>query len=281
MPASSSSAVDKALDLIEAVSGSDRPLRLAEIAEQVGLHRGTAYRVLVDLVRRGWVMRVGDHYLPGTAVLRLSRSAAATSLAGVSRPVLEELAEQTGMMVNLQVLADDRARVVDVVRPDRLEMISDLRDELLPVHRFAGPLALVAALPPPAREPFLGAAEAEGHRLEGPEGLLDAVERAARTGFAVQRGRAERLIGSLSRAVTPTPDAPPVCALTLVGPVGEFDDEHLTVLEHRLRQATDRLGGELLRLTAPGAGRRGSGAGSRQGGPAGSSGTDHEEGKQP
>ncbi|SEL47214.1 IclR family transcriptional regulator [Streptacidiphilus jiangxiensis] len=253
MPASSSSAVDKALDLIEAVAGSDRPLRLAEIADRVGLHRGTAYRVLVDLVRRGWVMRVGDHYLPGTAVLRLSRSAAATSLAGVSRPVLEELAQGTGMMVNLQVLAADRARVVDVVRPNRLEMISDLRDELLPVHRFAGPLALVAALAPEARAPYLGPARADGYQMEGPDGLLDALDRAAATGFAVQRGRAERLIASVGRAVRPTPDAPPVCAITLVGPVGEFDDEGLTALERRLREATDRLGDELLRLTAPGA----------------------------
>jgi DNA-binding IclR family transcriptional regulator len=266
VPASSSSAVDKALDLIETVASSDRPLRLAEIAEQVGLHRGTAYRVLVDLVRRGWVMRVGDHYLPGTAVLQLSRSAATTSLAGVSRPVLEELAERTGMMVNLQVLAGDRARVVDVVRPDRLEMISDLRDELLPVHRFAGPLALVAALPPQARSPYLGPAKADGCAMEGPDGLLDALDRAAQSGFAVQRGRAERLIGSLSRAVTPTPEAQPVCALTLVGPVGEFDDEHLTALEAQLRAATDRLGGELLRLTAPGTGRRTAAADAREGG---------------
>ncbi|WP_063770884.1 IclR family transcriptional regulator [Streptacidiphilus neutrinimicus] len=279
MPASSSSAVDKALDLIETVAGSDRPLRLAEVAERVGLHRGTAYRVLVDLVRRGWVMRVGDHYLPGTAVLRLSRSAASTSLAGVSRPVLEELAAGTGMMVNLQVLAGDRARVVDVVRPDRLEMISDLRDELLPVHRFAGPLALVAALPPAARAPYLAPAEADGHTMDGPDGLLSALDRAALTGFAVQRGRAERLIGSLSRAVTPAPDAPPLCALTLVGPVGEFDDEHLTALEQRLRAATDRLGEKLQRLTAPDAYRRGRAGTATAGTGTGTGGNDHEEGK--
>jgi DNA-binding IclR family transcriptional regulator len=239
--------------------------------------------VLVDLVRRGWVMRVGDHYLPGTAVLRLSRSAAATSLAGVSRPVLEELVERTGMMVNLQVLAGDRARVVDVVRPGRLEMISDLRDELLPVHRFAGPLALVAALPEPARAPYLDLAETDGYAMEGPQGLLSALERTAQTGFAVQRGRAERLIGSLSRAVTPTPDAPPVCALTLVGPVAEFDDERLTVLEDRLRAATERLGDALLRLTAPGAARGGGAGGghrSRRGDGRGrEAGNDQREGK--
>ncbi|WP_063774275.1 IclR family transcriptional regulator [Streptacidiphilus rugosus] len=255
MPASATSAVDKALDLIETVAGSDRPLRLTEIAERLGMHRATAYRVLQDLVRRGWVLRLGDHYLPGTAILRLSGAAAVNSLTGVARPVLEALAAETGMMVNLQVPAEDRARVVDVVRPDRLAMISDLRDELLPVHRFAGPLALVAALDPEARAPYLRPAMAEGHPLTGPDGLLADLDRTARTGFAVQRGRNQQLIASVSRAVTTTGSTAgstaPVCALTLVGPVAEFDGEGLTTLEDHLRAAVDRLGGALTELTSP------------------------------
>ncbi|HET9168040.1 MAG TPA: helix-turn-helix domain-containing protein [Actinospica sp.] len=250
MPASATSAVDKALAVIDAVAGSDRPLRLSEVSERVGLHRATAYRVLTALVERGWVLRVGERYLPGAAVLRLSRSAAATSLARLALPTLEALAAETGMMANLQVLEGDRSRVVEVVRPAALEMISDLRDELLPVHRFAGPLALVAALPPAARTPFVEAAGAQD-----PDSLRLALDRAAADGFAVQRGRTERLIGSLSRAVTVEPDAPPVCALTLVGPVAEFDDARLPELKRRLATAADRLGAELLRWTVQGATR--------------------------
>src|SRR5690348_16589684 len=103
MPRSATSAVDKALDLVEAVARADRPLRLTEIADAVDMHRATAYRVLADLVRRGWILRTGDHYLPGAAVLALSRAATQNSLVVLCRPVLEELSERTGMMVNLQV----------------------------------------------------------------------------------------------------------------------------------------------------------------------------------
>jgi DNA-binding IclR family transcriptional regulator len=81
MPGSASSAVDKALDLLEAIADSDRPQRLSELAARVGLHRATAHRILVDLVARGWVLRAGDHYLPGPAQLRLSDAAARNSLA--------------------------------------------------------------------------------------------------------------------------------------------------------------------------------------------------------
>lgn len=240
MPASSTSAVDKALDLIETVAGSDRPLRLSEIAERLGMHRATAYRVLVDLVRRGWVLRLGDHYLPGTAVLRLSHAAAAGSLAALARPVLESLAADTGMMANLQVPAGDRSRVIDVVRPARLELISDLRDELLPVHRFAGPLALVAAMDERRRAAFLRPAEVDGYPLAGPDGLLAELDRASGVGFAMQRGRNQQLVASVARVVS-TADGVPVCALTLVGPDAEFDGDRLGVLVARLREAADGL----------------------------------------
>lgn len=263
MPASASSAVGKALALLEQVTGGGGgsgggAVRLSEAAAGAGLHRATAYRVLADLVERGWVSRVGERYLPGPVLVRVSASAAEHSLAGLCRPVLERLARQTSMMVNLQVLTADRSRVVDVVRPQALAMISDLRDELLPVHRFAGPLVLVAALEEPARAPYLGAAQGEGAQLDGPDGLSAALERAAADGFALQRGRAEHLVASLSRAVT-LERGVPVCALTLVGPVARFDDGRLGALRDALAEACGRLAGEVLRATATTTTTRGGG----------------------
>lgn len=244
MPRSASSAVDKALDLIEAVARADRPLRLGELAQAVGLHRATAYRVLVDLVARGWVQRAGEHYLPGAVALQVSRAAATRSLAALCRPILEGLAERTGMMVNLQVLEADRSRVIDVVRPPRLEMISDLRDEALPVHRFAGPLALVAQLDEQARAPYLAVAQAAGHPLDGSGGLLADLARVRDTGFAVEHGRNDKVIGSMSRAVV-APGGAPLCAVTLVGPDAEFAGPRLSELARALADATTALAATL------------------------------------
>jgi DNA-binding IclR family transcriptional regulator len=236
----SSSAVDKALDLVEVIARSDRPLRLSELAAEVEMHRATVYRVLLDLVRRGWVLRAGDHYLPGTVVLQLSQLAARNSLLALCRPVIESLSERTDMMVNLQVLEADRSRVIDVVRPPRLEMISHLRDELLPVHRFAGPLALVAALGDEARAPYLRLAQDAGYPMSGPEGLLADIDRVAETGYALERGRNEQLIASVSRAVL-SAKGTPICALTVVGLDAEFEEPHLSELKAALRTAIDEL----------------------------------------
>lgn len=239
-PKPATSAVAKALGLVEAVTRSDRPLRLSELAAQVDLHRATAYRVLAELVQRGWVLRAGDHYLPGTAVLQLSALAARNSLVAVCRPILLALAERTELMANLQVLEANGARVVDVVRPDRLAMISHLRDEVLPAHRFAGPLVLIALLDDDTRRPYLRLAEHAGQPVSGPDGLLAELEGARRRGYAVERGRHEKLIASISRAVA-SAKGDPICALTLVGPAAEFDPPRLDQLAGALRAATDEV----------------------------------------
>ncbi|MGW7242710.1 IclR family transcriptional regulator [Streptomyces sp. NPDC054804] len=241
--APSRSAVDKALDLVEAVSRAPHPVRLTDLAAEVGLHRATAYRILLDLVRRGWVLRAGDRYLPGAAVLRMSASAVGNSLTALARPVLERLSAETAMMVNLQVLEEGGARVIDVVRPERLAMISHLRGELLPVRRFAGPLALVAALEPEARSRWL-----DGLGADAGEVARELVK-VERTGVAVEHGRNDKLVASVSRAVVPDPGAP-VCALTVVGPDAEFDGPKLASVRRELRAATDELATALTAGTA-------------------------------
>jgi DNA-binding IclR family transcriptional regulator len=232
--------VDKALDLIETVVRADRPLRLSELANQAGMHRATAYRILLDLVKRGWIMRSQDHYLPGTVVLQFSQAAAANSLVVLSRPVLQSLSDQTAMMVNLQVLEPDGGRVIDVVRPPRLAMITDLLGELLPIHKFAGPMALVSTLDEAVRIPYLRAAEEQGHPPAARAELLKDIDRTRSTGFALERGRNEEVIASLSRAVL-AGSGRPICAVTIVGLDSEFDDPTLAKLKDHLTAATAEL----------------------------------------
>jgi DNA-binding IclR family transcriptional regulator len=119
-------------------------------------------------------------------------------------------------------------------------MFTDLLGELLPVHTFAGPLALVSALDEAARLPYLRAAERQGHPPEGRAALLEDIERTRRTGFALQRGRNEEVIASLSRAVL-AGNGRPLCAITVVGLDGEFDDPTQAVLREHLSAAAAEL----------------------------------------
>src|SRR3546814_5882849 len=66
--------------------------------------------------------------------------------AALCDPTRRVLSESTDMMVNLQVLESGGTRIIAALRPERLKMITRMLGDLLPPHRFAGPLALVAAL---------------------------------------------------------------------------------------------------------------------------------------
>ncbi|UMP00058.1 IclR family transcriptional regulator [Amycolatopsis sp. EV170708-02-1] len=240
-PKPASSAVDKALDLIEAVVDAGQPVRLAEVARAVGLHRATAYRVLVDLVRRDWIARTDDAYLPGSVIMRMTRLRTPDAIIALARPTLDNLARTTGLMANLQVLEPGGSRVVDVARPARLEMIKDLLGELLQVHRFAGPLALVAALSRDARTPYLLAAEHAGHPLDGPDGLHADITTTEHHGYALIRGRNDSIVASIARAVRHPTTGTPVCALTLVGLDAELPDTRFAELATTLHTATSHL----------------------------------------
>jgi IclR family transcriptional regulator, acetate operon repressor len=193
------------------------------------------YRVLADLVARGWVLRAGDKYLPGSAVLQLSRAATEGSLVELARPGLRRLSEETSMMVNLQVLERRASRVIHVIHPRRLEMLADLYGKSLSAHRYAGPLALVSALPHEARKPYLEAAAEEGYN-----DLPADIERTLALGCALERGRHEAIIASISRAVVSSRGLP-ICALTVVGLDAEFWGEALAGIEACLRAAVEAV----------------------------------------
>lgn len=223
MSPSAPSAVDKALDLLEAIARASSPLKLSELAEEVGMLRPTAHRVLAELVRRGWVFRYDGRYLPGSALLQLANDAAANSIAALCEPSLVSLSEKTGMMTNLQVLEKDGSRIIAAERPERFKMITRMMGDLLSPHRFAGALALTAALDDAALAPYLAIVEQTGYPIDGPGGFLADLAETRRTGYAVLHQRSQEIVGSISIAIVPRKGSP-LCALTVIGFAAELAD---------------------------------------------------------
>jgi DNA-binding IclR family transcriptional regulator len=55
------SSVTKAINLIEALSRSRKPLALKALAENTSLDKATAYRLLSSLRQKGLVQKIGEH----------------------------------------------------------------------------------------------------------------------------------------------------------------------------------------------------------------------------
>ncbi|MEJ2560270.1 MAG: helix-turn-helix domain-containing protein, partial [Anaerolineae bacterium] len=85
----------KALDVMECLASTDRPLSTLEVAQLCGLSRPTAYRCLTTLLARGYVAsNQNGHYHLGTRVLTLSKGLLdRLDLTELDRPELRELSQ--------------------------------------------------------------------------------------------------------------------------------------------------------------------------------------------
>jgi DNA-binding IclR family transcriptional regulator len=107
--------VDRAVSVLEILARLGEA-GVTEIAEELDVHKSTAFRLLGVLENRGLVTQAKDRgkYYRGAALLRLAGAAAVRldiSQEGV--PVCRELADELGETVNIAVLDDDATAPLD------------------------------------------------------------------------------------------------------------------------------------------------------------------------
>ncbi|WP_029538986.1 MULTISPECIES: IclR family transcriptional regulator [Rhodococcus] len=131
--------LERALDVLDLLDNAARPLRLTDVARELGLPKATAQRILGTLEARGRVEKVDGGFGTGIATLFGAHSYMKSNrliLAG--RPVLRDLAEETGYTASLYVRVGYTRAVVARVEgrvPQRYQLPIG---ERLPLHLGAG-----------------------------------------------------------------------------------------------------------------------------------------------
>lgn len=131
--------LDRAIDVLEVLEDAPRGLRLSEIARRADLHVATTLRILSALEARGRVERDDTYYRAGVGLLFGAHAfLTASPLVAAARPVLQELASDTGLTASVFVRTGFSRAVIA-----RVEGSNPLRYELpigerLPLHLGAG-----------------------------------------------------------------------------------------------------------------------------------------------
>jgi IclR family KDG regulon transcriptional repressor len=155
-------AVEAALSILETLS-TVQELGVTELAKRLGLGKGSAYRLLATLVRRGYVEKdpQTDRYQLTYRLFAVgSRTAGRLGLREIAHPVMERLRSETRETVNLGVLDDFRTVSVHLVQSPHILGIH-MRIGGLPAHATGTGKILLAAL-----DPAELARRLEGRRLE-------------------------------------------------------------------------------------------------------------------
>ncbi|MEE6262670.1 IclR family transcriptional regulator [Plantactinospora sonchi] len=243
--------VDHALRLLLLLK--TRPsVRVAEAADELGVARSTAHRLLAMLVFRGFAAQnpTTRAYHPGPVLIEVGMGALSRlDVRRKARPYLERLVAATGETASLQILEGDKVRFLDSVESRNAVRVASRAGVTLPAHACAGGRVLLAGLAPEAV-----------HRLY-PTERLDRVTEATNTdratlfeeladartlGHSVNRGESEP---GLVAVAVPLPDrvGTPVAALIVAGPTARMGPEGVNRAVAALHEAAKELAETLYR----------------------------------
>jgi len=141
-------AVDRAIELLKAVAGAERPPTAGDLARGCGLNRTTAWRLLATLEEHGLVERdAAQRYGIGYGTVALGQSpSGSAALVRVARPALERLAEETGATVTLSVARQPGVVAIDQIDPPDATLALNYLTKPLPPNATSNGKVFLASL---------------------------------------------------------------------------------------------------------------------------------------
>ena len=197
-------AVVQAIRILRALEQSDRPLGVSVIARAAQVNPSTAFNILRTLAAEEMVTfdEATKSYRLGAGLLKLAKGLFGQSVASAIKPEIQRLATESGCLVGLWQLVNDRMILIDRAvadRPIRLDVESKQR---LPIMHGAVGRAVAASLK-------LTDAQLKAHfkrlRWEGEIEMseyIHEVREAEKLGYSVDREILYRGIVSIGAAIT-------------------------------------------------------------------------------
>ena len=142
--------IQRALQILELFGRETGPLGVSEISRIVGIHKSTIHRLVITLEHAGWLLRVpgSDKFRLGLKVLALGRIVdRSITSCSAARPVLEELAADTGETVILTMSDEEGAICVDKIETTHRLKISSELGQHFPLHAGATGFAVLMCMP--------------------------------------------------------------------------------------------------------------------------------------
>jgi len=142
-------AVEQMLDIVEHLAQNHRGYGLTELARKLDITTNSVFRILRCLTARGYVEadEAGGYRL-GTKFFTLGMQLSARfDLRRRARPHLERLCEASGETVQIYVLQEDHAMVLDCVTPATSSFIQVLPGSRMAIYASAFSKVVLAFLP--------------------------------------------------------------------------------------------------------------------------------------
>jgi DNA-binding IclR family transcriptional regulator len=226
------SAVDKALDILEAMQDAEERT-LQDLAERSGLPKSSCFRMLSTLEARGYVERgtAEKRYRLTFKLVEIShRLLSRNPVRRLAMPQMQLLSERFGETVNLAVLSGGDVLYVDTLESSRPFRVTESPGGRSPAYLTALGKAMAAHLALGDLDRLI---EQQSFRRQTPhtitsrEQYLDCLEHVRRVGYAQDDEEAELGVRCVAAPIL-GPGGYPVGAISISAPAARFQ---LTDLE--------------------------------------------------
>ncbi|MDQ8705006.1 IclR family transcriptional regulator [Streptomyces sp. LHD-70] len=243
-PAGSVQSVDRAISAMESLARHGEA-GVSEIAEELGVHKSTAFRLLGVLEQRGLVNQSADRgkYYLGAGVLRLAGAAAARmDISQEGAPVCRDLADELGETVNIAILDDDAAVNIMQARGSASVTAQNWLGRRTPLHATSSGKVLLAHLPPTLREGLLARSlpRFTAHTVVSAAALRAELAEVGGQDFAAAVEELEIGLASVA-APARSHDGKVLGAISVSGPVYRLTEERIPELARRTVAAAAEL----------------------------------------
>jgi len=224
--------VDRALDLLEALSAAEGEVSITSLAARTGLHVSTVHRLLATLLRRGYVRQNPEtsRYYAGAKLATLAEGRSRFGeMRQRARPILRAITEATRETANLVVMDDTAAVYIDTVPSPQ-------------VHATGAGKCLLAALPVVKRDALLDRLDLRPytpHTLVDPAVLRRALDEARERGFSIDDEEYDDGVRCIALPVGGMNDA--VAAISVSAPASRFSRQRCLELVPLLRRSAAEL----------------------------------------
>jgi IclR family acetate operon transcriptional repressor len=243
--------VDRALDLLEILGSRGTPLGVSEMARGIGATKSAVFRLLVNLERRGYVVRdtnSGKYQLGGELIRLGQRALESSDLRSRARPVLEEMHLRFNETVNLAVFDQTHVTYVDMIESDQGLRMTARVGGTDAMHSTALGKATLSFLPPAEQERILaGPLDRRTERtITDPAHLRAELSLIRQLGFAEDRGENEPGARCFGAPIFDHQGCV-FAAISISSPESRANDERAQQIAMAVRDAaaniTQRLGG--------------------------------------
>lgn len=225
------------------------PLRITDIASEMGIGLSTAHRLVATLREQRFVRQEADgkRYELGSAMLFSSEVTALQHCVNVSARIMENLQERVNETVHLSVLRGDRCLFAASVESQRMVRVTSRVGQGPPAHAAAGGKVLLAALSHervlelfPNEQLSAPTERSVGTRTE----LLAELDVVAQQGFARNVGESESDMYALAVPVR-SPRGEVISSLTIAAPLSRVSSASSNRVGKKLTHYEQQLLAEL------------------------------------